>query len=228
MMMWIVLIGIPILIGLWAQMRVSSTFNHWKEVGATSGLTGAEVAQRILSVSGIRDVEVLPIEDMLGDHYDPSKKVLCLSPDVYNGTSVAAIGIAAHECGHAIQHQKAYAPLHIRMAIVPVTQFANNLLPIIFLGTLFFGFFKLALLAVVVYLVLTLFSLVTLPVEFDASRRAKLIVQQLGMIQPGEEAKGINKVLDAAALTYVAAFVVSLGTLLYYLSIVMGQRGEER
>lgn len=229
MLYFILLIGIPLIIGLIAQARVSSAFNHWKEVGASSGLTGAQVAQRILTASNIRDVEVLQIEDMLGDHYDPSKKVLCLSPDVYNGTSVAAIGIAAHECGHAIQHQKAYAPLHLRMAIVPVTQFASSLLPIIAIGSFFFlALPKLALLAVGVYLILAIFQLITLPVEFDASRRAKIVVQQLGMIQPGEEARGVDKVLDAAALTYVAAFVATLGTLLYYLSFFMGQRGEER
>lgn len=229
MTLWIILLFVvPLLIGLWAQMKVSSAFNHWKEVGASSGLTGAEVAQRILMTSGIRDVEVLPIEDMLGDHYDPSRKVLCLSPDVYNGTSVAAISIAAHECGHAIQHQKAYAPLHLRMAIVPVTQFASTLLPLVILGSFFMMIPKLALLAVGIYLVLAIFQLVTLPVEFDASRRAKVIVQQLGMIQPGEETTGVNKVLDAAALTYVAAFVASLGNLIYWLLILTGQRGEER
>jgi uncharacterized protein len=226
MMTWLFLIGVPLLIGLWAQMRVSSAFGHWKQVAATSGVTGAQAAREILSAANISDVDVVEINDMLGDHYDPTNKRLCLSTDVYNTPSVAALGIAAHECGHAIQHQRSYAPLKWRMAIVPVTQFASSMLPFIFLGGLFFGIFKLALLAVGIYLVLTLFQLITLPVEFDASRRAKIILQQMGIIRPGEEAEGVNKVLDAAALTYVAAFVASLGTLLYFLLILTGNRGN--
>ena len=228
MMTWIFLIGVPLLLGLWAQMRVSRAFGHWKQVAATSGVTGAQAAREILSAANIGDVDVVEINDMLGDHYDPTNKRLCLSTDVYNTPSVAALGIAAHECGHAIQHQKAYAPLKWRMAVVPVTQIASNMLPFIFLGGLFFGIFKLALLAVGVYLVLTLFQLITLPVEFDASRRAKIILQQMGIIRPGEETAGVNQVLDAAALTYVAAFVASLGTLLYYLLILTGNRSNER
>ena len=223
MMTFLFLIGVPLLVGLWAQMRVSSAFGRWKQIAATSGVTGARAARDILDAANIRDVEVV-VNDMLGDHYDPTNKRLCLSTDVYNTPSVAALGIAAHECGHAIQDQKGYAPLKLRMAIVPVTQFASNMLPFIFLGGLFFGLMKLALLAVGVYLVLTLFQLITLPVEFDASRRAKIILQQMGIIRPGEEAGGVNQVLDAAALTYVAAFVASLGTLVYYLLIVFGNR----
>lgn len=227
MIMWLLLIGVPLLVGLWAQMRVKSAFGHWKQIAASSGVTGAQAAREILAAANIRDVEVVEINDMLGDHYDPTHKRLCLSTEVYRTPSVAALGIAAHECGHAIQHQKAYAPLKWRMAIVPVTQICSNMLPFIFIGGLFFGLFKLALLAVGVYLVLTAFQLITLPVEFDASRRAKVILQQMGMIRPGEEAAGVNKVLDAAALTYVAAFVASLGTLLYYLMVLTGNRGDE-
>jgi len=225
--MWLLLIGVPLLVGLWAQMRVKSAFGHWKQIAASSGVTGAQAAREILAAANIRDVEVVEINDMLGDHYDPTHKRLCLSTEVYRTPSVAALGIAAHECGHAIQHQKAYAPLKWRMAVVPITQLCSNMLPFIFIGGLVFGLFKLALLAVGVYLVLTAFQLITLPVEFDASRRAKIILQQMGMIRPGEEATGVNKVLDAAALTYVAAFVASLGTLLYYLMILTGSRGEE-
>jgi len=227
MILYLFLVGVPLLVGLWAQMRVKSAFRQWSQVAASSGVTGAQAARKILAAANIRDVEVLEINDMLGDHYDPTHKRLCLSTDVYNTPSVAALGIAAHECGHAIQHQKAYAPLQWRMAIVPVTQIASNMLPFIFFGGLILGFFKLALLAVGIYLVLTAFQLITLPVEFDASRRAKAVLQQLGMIRPGEEAAGVNKVLDAAALTYVAAFVASLGTLVYYLMMLTGNRGEE-
>ncbi len=216
MMLWILLIGVPMLIGLWAQSRVSSAFGHWKQVRAASNLTGADAARQILAAANIHDVEVLPIRDMLGDHYDPTRKRLCLSPEVYNTPSVAALGIAAHECGHAIQHAKAYGPLKWRMAVVPVTQFASQMLPIIFIAGFIFHAFHLMMLAVACFLVLVLFNLITLPVEFDASRRAKVILQQMGMVQSGSEADGVNKVLDAAALTYVAAFVAALGQLIYF------------
>jgi len=228
-MLWILLIGVPILLGLWAQMRVKSAFGHWSQVAATSGVTGAQAARRILEAANIRDVEVLEINDMLGDHYDPTNKRLCLSTDVYNTPSVAALGIAAHECGHAIQHQKAYAPLKWRMAVVPMTMVVSSILPFIMIG----GFIvpmlwmKLIMVAAVCYAVLAVFQLITLPVEFDASRRAKVILQQMGMIRAGEEASGVNKVLDAAALTYVAAFVAVISQLLYYVLILTGNRGEE-
>lgn len=216
MMTWILLIGVPMLIGLWAQSQVSSAFGKWKQVRATSNVTGAQAAREILRAANIHDVEVLQIQDMLGDHYDPTKKVLCLSPDVYNTPSVAALGIAAHECGHAIQHSKAYGPLKWRMTIVPVTQFASQMLPIIFIAGFFFHAFHLMMVAVVCFLVLVIFNLITLPVEFDASRRAKVILQQMGMVQAGAEADGVNKVLNAAALTYVAAFVAALGQLIFF------------
>lgn len=224
MMTWILLIGVPLLISLWAQMRVSQAFRHWKQVRATSNLTGGEAAREILAAANIHDVEVIPIRDMLGDHYDPVKKRLCLSPEVFGTPSVAALGIAAHECGHAIQHAKAYAPLRWRMTIVPVTQFASQMLPFIFIAGFFFHAFQLMWLAVICFAVLVAFNLITLPVEFDASRRAKIILQQMGMVQAGTEAQGINKVLDAAALTYVAAFVAALGQLLYFLLLANRSR----
>jgi len=217
MMTWILLIGVPMLIGLWAQSKVSGAFNRWKQVPAASGLTGAEAAARILAAAGIRDVEIIPINDALGDHYDPTRKRLCLSPDIYGTPSVAALGIAAHECGHAIQHSKSYAPLKWRMLAVPATQFASQMLPIIFIAGLFLHAFHLIYIAIACFFVLALFNLITLPVEFDASRRAKIILQNMGMVQQGKEASGVNDVLDAAALTYVAAFVAALGQLLYFL-----------
>lgn len=226
--LWILLIGVPLLLGLWAQMRVKSAFGKWSQVRASSNITGAQAARNILAAANIRDVEVLEINDMLGDHYDPSNKRLCLSTDVYNTPSVAALGIAAHECGHAIQHAKSYAPLQWRMAVVPATMAVSKILPFILLG----GFFipaltmKLIMVAAICYAVLAVFQLITLPVEFDATRRAKIILQQMGIIQPGQEAMGVNRVLDAAALTYVAAFVAVLGQLLYFLLILTGNRGQ--
>ena len=214
---YLLLIGVPLVLGLYAQMRVSSAFGRYKKVAATSGVTGAQAAREILNAAQIHDVEVREINDMLGDHYDPIKKRLCLSSDVYRTPSVAALGIAAHEAGHAIQHARAYAPLKWRMAIVPVTQFASQILPLVIIGGFMFQITGLITLGVICYGVLAFFQLITLPVEFDASKRAKVILQQMGMVQPGGEAAGVNSVLNAAALTYVATFVAALGNLVYLL-----------
>ena len=207
------------IIGLWAQFRVSSAFRKWGEVRAASNITGAECAREILQAAQIHDVEVVETNDFLGDHYDPRDKKLHLSTGVYNTPSVAAVGIAAHESGHAIQHAKAYAPLKWRMAIVPVTMIASQMLPFVIIGGLFFHITGLITLGIYCYAILLVFQLITLPVEFDASRRAKIILQQMGIVQPGPEVAGVNKVLNAAALTYVAAFIAALGNLLWLLSI---------
>src|SRR5437867_1595223 len=167
----------PMLLGLWAQWRVKSAFSKYSRIAATSGITGAQCAQEILNAAGIRDVDVREVNGFLGDHYDPTKKVLCLSTDVYHTPSLAALGVAAHETGHAIQHAKAYAPLQWRMAIVPVTQIASNLLPFIMIGGIFMGILGLLKLGIICYVVLAGFQLITLPVEYDASRRAKIILQ---------------------------------------------------
>src|SRR3954471_22835400 len=172
---WLVLVGIPIIIGLIAQFRVSSAFKKWGEVRASSNITGAEAAREILTAAKINDVQVVETNDFLGDHYDPTSKRLCLSTNVYNTPSVAALGIAAHETGHAIQHAAAYAPLKMRMAIVPVTQIASNMLPFVIIGGLWFRIMGLVTLGIYCYLILLGFQLITLPVEFDASRRAKII-----------------------------------------------------
>jgi Zn-dependent membrane protease YugP len=216
---WLLYIGVPLIIGIWAQIRVTSAFRKWGEVRASSNITGAECAREILQAAQIPDVDVVETNDFLGDHYDPRDKKLHLSSSVYNTPSVAALGIAAHETGHAIQHAKAYAPLKARMAIVPVTMVASQLLPFIIIGGLFFRITGLITLGIYCYLVLLVFQLITLPVEFDASRRAKIILQQMGIVRSGEEVAGVNKVLNAAALTYVAAFIAALGNLLWLMSI---------
>jgi len=216
---WLLLIGIPMVIGLWAQFRVSGAFRKWGEVRASSNITGAECAREILQAANINDVDVVETNDYLGDHYDPTSKKLCLSSGVYNTPSVAALGIAAHETGHAIQHAKAYAPLKWRMAIVPLTMFSSRLLPFVIFGGLIFHITGLITLGIYCYLILLVFQLITLPVEFDASRRAKIILQQMGIVQPGSEAAGVRSVLNAAALTYVAAFIAVLGNLLYLMSV---------
>jgi Zn-dependent membrane protease YugP len=216
---WLILVGIPLIIGLIAQFRVKSAFKKWGEVRASANITGAEAAREILAAAKINDVQVVQTDGFLGDHYDPTSKRLCLSTNVYNTPSVAALGIAAHETGHAIQHAAAYAPLKIRMAIVPVTQIASNMLPFVIFGGLIFHMMGLITLGIYCYLILLAFQLITLPVEFDASRRAKIILQQMRIVQPGEEVLGVNKVLNAAALTYVAAFIATLGNLLYLLTV---------
>lgn len=204
-----------------AQVRVSSAFGKFSRVRTRRGLTGAEVAQEILTDAGIQDVTVERIDSFLGDHYDPSKKRLCLSPGVYDSESVSAVGIAAHECGHAIQHQHGYAPLKARMAVVPVTMVASKMLPFIVIGGFWFGLFRygpILDLGIAIYAVLTVFQLITLPVEFDASKRAKLILTSRGVVTR-EEAEGVTTVLNAAAWTYVAAFLSSLFHLLHLLAL---------
>lgn len=216
---WLLYLGLPLVIGLWAQWRVSRAFKKWGAVRASSNVTGAEAAREILNAAQIHDVQVVETNDFLGDHYNPADKTLHLSTKVFNEPSVASLGIAAHETGHAIQHAKAYAPLKWRMAIVPVTSIASRMLPFVILGGLFFHILGLITLGIYCYLILLAFQLITLPVEFDASRRAKIILQQMGMVQPGQEVAGVNSVLNAAALTYVAAFVATLGNLLYLMTI---------
>lgn len=216
---WLLYIGVPLIIGLWAQWRVSAAFHKWGEVRASSNITGAECAREILQAAQINDVEVVETNDFLGDHYDPANKRLCLSTNVYQTPSVAALGIAAHETGHAIQHAKAYGPLKARMAIVPMTMVASQMLPFVIMGGLFFHMTGLITLGIYCYVVILAFQLITLPVEFDASRRAKIILQQMGIVQPGQEMVGVNKVLNAAALTYVAAVIAAVGNLLWLLSM---------
>jgi Zn-dependent membrane protease YugP len=216
---WLIYIGIPLILGIWAQARVTGAFRRYSQVRTSSGLTGAEAAREILDAAQIHDVDIVQINGFLGDHYDPTQKKLCLSTGTYSSPSVAAVGIAAHETGHAIQHARAYAPLQWRMTIVPVTQIASKMLPFVIIGGLWFRIFGLIEIGILCYGVLTVFQLVTLPVEYDASRRAKIILGQLGIIQPGEEAAGVNAVLNAAALTYLAAFIAALGNLLWLMSL---------
>jgi Zn-dependent membrane protease YugP len=216
---WLLYIGVPLIIGIWAQIRVSSAFSRWSKVRDSANITGAECAREILQAAQIQDVDVVETNDFLGDHYDPTNKKLHLSSGVYNTPSVAAVGIAAHETGHAIQHAKAYAPLKLRMAVVPMTMVASQMLPFVIIGGLFFHLTGLITLGIYCYLILLVFQLITLPVEFDASRRAKIILREMGIIQLGEEATGVNRVLNAAALTYIAAFIAALGNLLWLMSI---------
>ncbi len=215
-----------LVIGGWAQIRLSSAYGKYSQVPVESGASGAEAAREILNQAGLTNVPVEEIPGRLTDHYDPMKRALFLSSDNFNGRTVAAVGVAAHESGHALQHQAAYGLFNVRMAIVPATQFSSTASYIIlFLGlVLQLPFFlHLLWLAAVLFAVTTLFQLVTLPVEYDASRRAKEQLFRLGLVHEPERA-GVSKVLDAAALTYVAALVSSILTLFYYITLARNNR----
>ncbi len=223
----IVILVPGIIISLWAQMRVKSTFNKYLRVQSSSGTTGMEAAKRLLHLNGIHDVAVEIIHHDLGDHYDPRKKVLRLSPKVYGGSSLAALGVAAHEAGHAIQHHRGYFPLLVRNSFAPVASFGSQAaFPLLIIGWLM-GSPSLAYFGVYLFGAVVLFQLVTLPVEFNASSRALSLLPKSGLIST-HEAEAARKVLNAAALTYVAALIVGVLTLLRLLLItgMMGGRNE--
>ena len=214
-------------LGLWANSRVKSAYNRYRQFGASCGVTGAEAARMILQSYGVRDVEVVEGRGTLTDHYDPGHRRLVLSPENFRTGSVAALGIAAHEAGHAIQHAERYAPLQWRMAAVGITGFASQLVfwvPILGLLGGLIPIHTVFLLMALGMGVLMLFQLITLPVEFDATKRAKAILSSTGMIQAGPEQQGMNRVLDAAAWTYVAAFISTFAWFLYYLLPLLSGR----
>lgn len=216
------LLIIGMILSLLASAKLKSTFGVYRKIRSASGLTGAETAQRILRNAGIYDVQVVPIQGSLTDHYDPQKKVLGLSQDVYGQTSLAAVGVAAHECGHAIQHANNYALLNLRSAIVPAANIGANISWPLFLAGLIFSIRPLLTLGILLFSLAVLFQLVTLPVEINASSRALRMLQSTGILSP-EENKGARKVLTAAALTYVAALASSILQLLRLLILAGGR-----
>jgi Zn-dependent membrane protease YugP len=229
------LFGLPaLLLALYAQARVRSAINKYSRVASPGGLAGAEVARQLLDANGLNHVRIEPVGGMLSDHYDPRSDVLRLSQDVFQGRSIAAAGIAAHETGHALQDQKSYAPLMLRSAMVPTVQFGSWLGPLVFIAGFFMirlGIYELgnliALGGLLLFAAVAVFAVVTLPVEFDASRRAKQQLVTQGILTP-HELEGVNKVLDAAALTYVAAAAQAIFTLLYYAFLLLGAGGRRR
>jgi len=230
---WLI-IGIGMVLSIWASMKTKGTFHKYSEYTTRSRMTGAQVAEAILRDNNINDVQIVPIQGNLTDHYDPRSKVLRLSEGVFGSTSMSAAGVAAHEVGHAIQHAQGYAPLKFRSAWVPVANIGGGLSMFVLMGALFMGGAatvmgsKLALAGVLLFATTTLFTLVTLPVEFDASRRALATLKRGSYLAP-DELTGAKKVLDAAALTYVAAFVTSALTLLYWmmrLGLLGGRRSD--
>lgn len=216
-----ILLLIPVLIfSVYAQFRVTSVYNRNAKIPSRGRITGREAAEAVLARAGINNVEVTETGGHLTDHYDPMHRRLVLSSENYRGTSLAALGVAAHEAGHAIQHKVGYSMLHLRMALVPVTSIVTRILPFVMLAGFFLasGLSGMMLdLAIICYAVLAFFQFVTLPVEFDASNRAKAQLVELGIIDR-DEMPGVKQTLDAAALTYVAAFVSSMLYLLYLLS----------
>jgi len=230
-MIWYLIFALPgLLLGLWAQLRVKSAFGKYSKVGTRSGMSGAQAARTILNHFGLYDVTIEESKGFLSDHYDPRSKTLRLSPDVGHGASIAAVGVAAHEAGHALQHAKGYAPLQLRTAIVPAVQFGSWLGPLIFMGGFFLQAFtgsaigfQIAVVGLILFALTALFTIVTLPVEFDASARAKKELVAIGVLGQ-DEMVGVNRTLNAAALTYVAAAVAAIGQVIYYAFLLFGRR----
>ena len=211
-----------------ASMLVKSAFAKYSQVGTRRGLSGAQAAQVMLDNAGIHDVRVMPTQGYLNDHYDPATKTLALSEQVFSTCSVAAVGVACHEAGHAIQHATGYAPLGLRSAIVPVVSFGAPFSSVLLMLGIVFSLKPLLLLGIAAFSLIVLFQLITLPVEFNATARAKRLCVEAGIID-ADERVGMDRVLNAAALTYVAAFVSSLLTLLYYLirsGLLGGRRND--
>jgi Zn-dependent membrane protease YugP len=217
-----------LILALWATYQTKSTFARYSEVPASSGMSGAEAARRMLDECGIRDVKIEETEGFLSDHYDPSCATLRLSPDVYNGRSLSSIGVACHEAGHAIQHAAAYFPLHIRSGLVPLTNVSSILSYVVLMAGMLLNTPKLILVGAILFSVAVLFSIVTLPVEWDASARAKRMMVASGIVTQ-EESSMAGKVLNAAFLTYLASAVSSLLMLAYYLlrAGVFGNRSSD-
>jgi len=214
------IIVIPALIlAIYAQLRVQSTYARFSQVPIANGLTGAQVAQEILRRNGLSEVEIDRTDGVLSDHYDPRSRSVHLSPDVFQGVSVASTAVAAHEVGHAIQHAKSYAFFKFRSALFPAVQFASNIWFLFLLGGFFLQITGFIVLAIALYAVAVLFQIVTLPVEFDASSRAKRQLKDLGLVA-SNEGDGVDATLNAAAWTYVAGALAAIAQLLYFLSIL--------
>ena len=224
-----ILVVIGAVICMIASARVKGTFNKYSQLRSMSGMNGAQVAQRVLQAAGIYDVQVRHVSGSLTDHYDPRTQTVHLSDPVYNATSVAALGVAAHECGHAIQHAKSYAPLSIRSALVPIANFGSMLAwPVILIG-LFFNTRSSGLIidiGILLFSAAVLFQLVTLPVEFDASRRALVMLRTQGILAD-DELKYTRRVLKSAALTYVASAAAAILQLLRIILITNGRRRDD-
>jgi Zn-dependent membrane protease YugP len=230
MTIWIILIAVPMLFGLYAQFKVHSAYSRNVQIPSRGRITGREAAAAVMESAGIHDVEIVEVAGTLSDHYDPSHKRLALSQQNYRGTSLAALGVAAHEAGHAIQHKVGYSMMKLRQTLVPATQISAGASQFLIIIGIVLGAQGLGgtflMLGAVALTVICFFQLVTLPVEFDASNRAKAQLVNLGILDR-DEMPGVNQTLDAAALTYIAAFLASLGSLLHILLILIGSRRDD-
>lgn len=221
--LWLILIGPCVLLALWAQFRVKSAFAKYSRVPVSSGMSGAQAAREMLNAAGLNDVAIERVDGFLSDHYDPREKVLRLSPEVYEGRSLASVGVACHEAGHALQDARHYAPLALRNAIVPTASIGTNLgMILIVLGLIFAAFRPLAVVGLILYAAVVVFQVVNLPVEFNASSRAKQMLAQLGIVQGRQESEAVASVLGAAAMTYVAATITAIAHLVYYGMLIFG------
>jgi uncharacterized protein len=215
--MYLLFVAPAFILSLWASFRVKSAFKKYSNVPSMRGLTGAEAAEEMLRMAGVQGVRILRAQGVLSDHYNPLNKTLNLSEPVYDSTSIAAVGVATHEAGHAVQHARDYAPLWLRSALVPTANIGSSIgYFVMFAGLVFLHSQTMVMFGAVLFSAVLLFQIVTLPVEFNATNRAKALVLEYGIITP-QERQGMDAVLNAAALTYVAAAVSTLMTLLYYL-----------
>jgi Zn-dependent membrane protease YugP len=220
------LIIIAFFVSIWAQFRVKGTFKKWSSVGISSGLTGYEAARRMLDNNGLHDVPIEPVRGVLSDHYDPIHRVVRLSEPVYYESSVSAVSVACHEVGHAIQHQHSYPALVLRHRMFPLVNFTSGVAPLLLIAGFIFNAMNLVLVGIIFFSAAVAFQLVTLPVEFNASSRARELMVSEGFISNQEE-RGVAKVLNAAALTYVAAALISLLELVKFIMIFMGGNNDE-
>jgi len=227
--LYFMMIAPALVLSVWASFRVKSQFNKYSNVRTSTGMSGAEAAVKILHASGLSNIRVERADGFLSDHYDPTGKVLRLSSDVYDGRSIASVGVAAHEAGHAIQDKVHYSMLSLRTALVPTANIGSNMSWFILMAGFFMQMQGLIIAGIVLFSAVVLFQLVTLPVEFDASARAKSILWESGIITQKAERDGVASVLNAAAMTYVAAAVSAVVTLLYYLirSGLLGGRSDD-
>lgn len=207
-----------LLISFWAQAKVNSAYNKYRQIRTVNGYTGQQIARMILDAAGLFDVPIEIVNRQLGDHYDPSSRVLRLSPEVYNGNSIASAGIAAHECGHAIQHSESYSPLKIRNSIYPIVNLGSSFSWILFIAGLILSVKPLVYLGIIMFCAVVVFQIITLPVEFNASGRALKILDAKGILY-GDELRGAKKVLEAAAMTYVAATIMAVSQLIRLIAI---------
>lgn len=214
-----------LIISAWAQMKITSTFNKYSRINSMNGYTGAQVARKLLDSHGLFNIPVELVNGRLTDHYDPVNRVMRLSSDVYYGTSVASIGVAAHETGHAFQHQERYSPLMIRNSIVPIVNFGSNASWIIFFLGFFFGLPRLLNIGIILFSGVVIFQLITLPVEFNASNRALILLENTGILY-GDEVNGARAVLKAAAMTYVAAAITAIAQLLRLIILSNSRRDD--